>query len=178
MKTSQELYDEILRPVNTKYGAPMGRSSKGEPPTDCRIFDRAVSVPDGYDKGGAYWGLGPQLRVKYSQDGTYVEFYRLELNSTPFTPGPWEYLPHSKTNAEGYLFMPNAAEGVGCVISLIGAAAMNQEQLNANARLIAAAPKMYELLNELTLWVDDPDRYTGDVADIATMAKELLAKIK
>jgi hypothetical protein len=79
-KTSQELYDEILRPVNTKYGAPMGRSDKGEKPSDCRIFDRYVPLTDGYDKGGAYWGLGPQLRVKFSQDGTYVEFYRIEYS--------------------------------------------------------------------------------------------------
>lgn len=44
-----------------------------------KIYDCAVpmdrSDPE-YDKGGAYWGLGAQLRVSYTKDLTYIQFYR------------------------------------------------------------------------------------------------------
>lgn len=69
--------DKIITKVNCQYGAPMGRSDVGTQPTDKRIFDCAVPMSDGaYDKGGAYWGTGPQLRVKYTKDLSYIEFYR------------------------------------------------------------------------------------------------------
>lgn len=69
--------DKIVYPVNCKYGAPMGRPNVGEKPTDKRIFDCAVPMSDGcYDKGGAYWGMGAQLRVSYTKDLSYINFYR------------------------------------------------------------------------------------------------------
>jgi hypothetical protein len=70
--------DKIITQVSGKYGAPMGRSNIGERPKDKRIFDCAVPMRDygGYDKGGAYWGIGKQLRVSYTKDLSYVEFYR------------------------------------------------------------------------------------------------------
>jgi hypothetical protein len=41
------------------------------------IFNSAVPMSDGcYDRGGAYWGLGKQLRVEYTKDLTYIHFYR------------------------------------------------------------------------------------------------------
>ena len=71
--------DKIITKVNGQYGAPMGRSSKGERPNDKKVFDCAVPLSgDGaYDRGGAYWGIGKQLRVRYTKDLSYVEFYRL-----------------------------------------------------------------------------------------------------
>lgn len=81
-----------------KRGAPMGRSNIfpqnysvveiGAPhkflvvgEKSSRIFDCAVPMSDGaYDKGGAYWGHGKQLRVRYTKDLTFVEFYRLGDN--------------------------------------------------------------------------------------------------
>ena len=43
-----------------------------------RIYDSAVQLDSGgYDKGGAYWGLGSQLRVKYNKDLSYINFYRM-----------------------------------------------------------------------------------------------------
>jgi hypothetical protein len=85
--------DKIITKVNCQYGAPMGRSNVGEfPPTitsgpNCRIFkcnniknkvfDCAVPMNGAYDRGGAYWGLGAQLRVKYTKDLSYIEFYRV-----------------------------------------------------------------------------------------------------
>ena len=86
--------DKIIYKVNTKFGAPMGRANVGNYPVTitsvphCRItkkhnkknrvFDCAVPMLlGGYDKGGAYWGHGKQLRVKYTKDLTYIEFYRV-----------------------------------------------------------------------------------------------------
>ncbi len=70
--------DKIITKVNTSRGAPMGRENTGKRPTDKKVFDRAVPMTsDGaYDKGGAYWGIGNQLRVEYTKDLTYVFFYR------------------------------------------------------------------------------------------------------
>lgn len=44
-----------------------------------RIYDCAVPMARdlAYDRGGAYWGHGPQLRVQYNKDLSYVKFYRL-----------------------------------------------------------------------------------------------------
>lgn len=89
--------DKIITKVDCKYGAPMGRSSifpkeylilgsgdmrkrlvNYEDKTDQTIFDCKVPMIDGaYDKGGAYWGLGAELRVAYTKDLTYVHFYRV-----------------------------------------------------------------------------------------------------
>jgi len=88
--------DKIITNVSTKYGAPMGRSNIlpqrysiidigrkfiADPVTkeSKRLFDCAVPMLDGgYDKGGAYWGIGNQLRVSYTKDLEYIEFYRVE----------------------------------------------------------------------------------------------------
>ncbi|HHT9135830.1 MAG TPA: DUF6926 domain-containing protein [Candidatus Wunengus sp. YC60] len=71
--------NKIITNVSSKYGAPMGRSNVGTKPTDKKIYDCAVPmVSTGeYDRGGAYWGLGKQLRVQYTKDLTYIHFYRL-----------------------------------------------------------------------------------------------------
>ncbi len=70
--------NKIITKVDTKYGAPMGRCNVGEKPEDKKVFDCAVPMyNDGvYDKGGAYWGIGNQLRVQYTKDLTYINFYR------------------------------------------------------------------------------------------------------
>ena len=71
--------DKIIFKVNTKYGAPMGRSDAGRLPEEgTKIYDCAVPMASGgYDKGGAYWGIGGgQLRVAYTKDLLYIHFYR------------------------------------------------------------------------------------------------------
>lgn len=70
--------DKIITKVNGRFGAPMGRPNKGTRPNSKRVFDCAVPMcSDGaYDKGGAYWGIGSQLRVSYTKDLDYIEFYR------------------------------------------------------------------------------------------------------
>lgn len=59
-------------------GAPMGRPNVGTKPIVKRVYDSQVPMTkDGaYDSGGAYWGSGPQLRVQYTQDLSYIHFYR------------------------------------------------------------------------------------------------------
>ncbi|MFW6220011.1 MAG: hypothetical protein ACOC33_04150 [bacterium] len=89
--------DKIITNVNGKYGAPMGRSNnypflytikenvhgrdiliKLDTKEEFKIFDHAVPMIDrAYDRGGAYWGMGNQLRVRYTKDLSFVEFYRL-----------------------------------------------------------------------------------------------------
>ncbi len=82
MKTQTEkkqyAISKIVKEVNGKFGAPMGRSSYGVKPTKGKVFDRKVpmSRDAGYDKGGAYWGIGKELRVEYTKDLSYVRFYR------------------------------------------------------------------------------------------------------
>ena len=94
---SNDLFNQVISPVNTKYGAPMGRSNvyPDNAPTwfenfSCltpkehiqlhcsgKVYDRIVQLDSGgYDKGGAYWGHGAQLRVAFSQDLTFILFYR------------------------------------------------------------------------------------------------------
>ncbi len=77
--------DRIIKPVNGKHGAPMGRRNEGVKPTNKRIYDCYVpmcSCCGAYDRGGAYWGAASYLhkvgrmRVAYTKDLTYIEFYR------------------------------------------------------------------------------------------------------
>lgn len=77
---STDLLSAILYKVNCKYGAPTGRTNVGTKPKNDTNYDRKVPMIDGaYDIGGAYWGLpeklGECLRVAYSKDLKYVEFY-------------------------------------------------------------------------------------------------------
>jgi len=72
--------DKIITRVDTSRGAPMGRCNEGteEDAKGKRVFDCAVPMSsDGaYDCGSAYWGLGKQLRVKYTKDLKFIQFYR------------------------------------------------------------------------------------------------------
>jgi hypothetical protein len=66
----------IITNVSTKYGAPMGRHNVGTKPNNKTVFDCRVNLTDGYDKGGVYWGCGSELRVSYTKDLSYINFYR------------------------------------------------------------------------------------------------------
>jgi len=86
--------DKIITKVNSKYGAPHARPDIGTRPIIIeegpngewiekdaeKIYDCAVpmSSDSAYDKGGAYWGIGAQLRVSYTKDLSYVQFYRID----------------------------------------------------------------------------------------------------
>lgn len=90
--------NKIISPIDCEYGAQMGRPNvlpqmysivdtggshkfiviNKQSRNAKRVFDCAVPMNyDGsYDRGGAYWGMGTQLRVRYTKDLAYVEFYR------------------------------------------------------------------------------------------------------
>lgn len=65
---SVELFDIAINDVNCSRGAPMGRIEL-LPSTPVKLFLRHVALGSGgYDKGGAYWGLGEPLYVAYGHD--------------------------------------------------------------------------------------------------------------
>lgn len=70
--------NKIITKCNCRFGAPMGRANIGETPIG-RVFNCRVPMDSSgaYDRGGAYWGIGPELRVKYTKDLTYIHFYRV-----------------------------------------------------------------------------------------------------
>lgn len=83
---------DIITPVSTKYGAPMGRANVGIEMTytsgpNCKVFkknqpkiyDKRVPMSNCgvYDIGGAYWGCGKkQLRVRFTKDLSFIQYYR------------------------------------------------------------------------------------------------------
>ena len=92
MSLKEIFYSKVLYQVNTKFGAPMGRDNVGERPLavtsgpNCRVFkknqikvyDKRVPMVDGaYDIGGAYWGIGRELRVEFTKDLSFIRFYRV-----------------------------------------------------------------------------------------------------
>ena len=60
-------------PVSSRYGAPLGRAGcalHNLDPDAGRIYLHRVRLNSGgYDRGGAYWGLGPPLFVAMDQTG-------------------------------------------------------------------------------------------------------------
>jgi hypothetical protein len=73
--------DKIITKVDTSRGAPMGRANVGTKHNTIMktVFDcRVPLTSDGaYDKGGAYWGCGAELRVSYTKDLSFIRFYRV-----------------------------------------------------------------------------------------------------
>jgi len=80
--------DKIITKCNCQYGAPMGRYNVDNREIEeingtkyakfnGKLFDCKIPLNyGGYDKGGAYWGIGSELRVSYTKDLTYINFYR------------------------------------------------------------------------------------------------------
>lgn len=61
--------------VNSKYGAPMGRYSNNLSSFENRKVNlRQVPLIDGYDQGGAYWGIGNPLYCAWSKATETEEF--------------------------------------------------------------------------------------------------------
>jgi hypothetical protein len=90
--TYWQAFHQIMRKVDTSRGAPMGRPNVGSQPVtitsgrngriyashQTKVYQRRVALPyDGaYDAGGAYWGIGKPLYVRFTKDLSYVEFFR------------------------------------------------------------------------------------------------------
>lgn len=94
MKT---ILKQIISPVSTDRGAPMGRpnvdnryqgkDASGKPfTTSSPILNDKVPMCKccgAYDIGGAYWGTGNELRVRYTKELDFIEFYRVEPPPAP-----------------------------------------------------------------------------------------------
>jgi len=67
-----------LSDVNCTYGAPLGRSGTIlDPDEPGPYYLRRVPLDSqGYDRGGAYWGLGAPIWHLQSQDGGFESFFR------------------------------------------------------------------------------------------------------
>lgn len=65
-------------PVNSRYGAPMGRSNVGgTDDTPIVLTLRLVPFHDGdYDPGGAYWGSPANLWCAWSPDRSVIQYVR------------------------------------------------------------------------------------------------------
>jgi len=80
--TSTDVYNKLICKVDCSRGAPMGRPNVGDVQDvyaqKKQIYCKRVPLvhDSAYDKGGAYWGCGGPLYVKYTLDMSYVEFYR------------------------------------------------------------------------------------------------------
>jgi hypothetical protein len=64
--------------VSSKYGAPMGRWEGGHPESLADRTVRVFRVPicaQGYDSGGAYWGIGAPLYCATDQE-EYTRYIR------------------------------------------------------------------------------------------------------
>lgn len=80
--------DKIITKVSCKYGSPLGRHNVDYREIDeingmryakfnGKLYDCKIPLNSGgYDKGGAYWGIGSELRVSYTKDLNYINFYR------------------------------------------------------------------------------------------------------
>ncbi len=69
---------DIVTKVNCQYGAPMGRGNVGHKPfgNAKKVYDKRVHLNEGYDIGGAYWGIPSNLYVRFTKDLSYVEYFR------------------------------------------------------------------------------------------------------
>lgn len=103
-----------------------------------------------------------------------IEQHNAQQDAAGFTSGPWSMV----VDLPGV----GAFDGYG-----INMPQMNNAEIahvysgpdgKANARLIAQAPAMYALLVRLNAWGDDPDRYGGDLADLAQEAKHILSEVQ
>jgi len=81
------------------------------------------------------------------------------------TPGPWSTL-NSKDDKHHLVY--SHFDGKVTIIS--------EEESEANARLIAAAPSMYQLLRSIRIWIDSPNSIDADGDSILKAINLVLPK--
>jgi hypothetical protein len=73
------LQDDLGWCGDPRRGASMGRRGRNEPGGDSKFTLRRVPVDSGgYDRGGAYWGIGSPLYWYSNQAGTQEGYFRLD----------------------------------------------------------------------------------------------------
>lgn len=82
-----------------------------------------------------------------------------EIAATGFTPGPWEVSTTIRSNGDWPCVRGALDEDGGWVVALIDQCCVSRSTLEpeANARLIAAAPALYEALADLAFSYDARD---------------------
>lgn len=79
------------------------------------------------------------------------------MTKPEFTPGPWEHLTETSLTGD-YPFIKAHRIKIGQETLTIGSHTIDwdgSEEMEANAKLIAAAPDMYEILNLYEEWEAD-----------------------
>ena len=67
-------FESVIKPVPARFGAPMGRHT-GPEFLGGKCYLRRVPLDrGGYDRGGAYWGIGLPLWEAQDQDGNTAIF--------------------------------------------------------------------------------------------------------
>ncbi len=95
------------------------------------------------------------------------------------TPGPWKYCP----DARGYgkraqrIIWGAKGPGYGAIAEV---SYFPSEEIEANARLIAAAPEMLAALESLEAWSQEciPDDWEDDGYEFIRQAKQAISKAK
>lgn len=65
--------------VSCKYGAPLGRYGQHTPEFSGKLYLQYVPLDSGgYDRGGAYWGVGRRLYGYRDDEGEVSGFVRAE----------------------------------------------------------------------------------------------------
>jgi len=102
------------------------------------------------------------------------------MNTPKYTPRPW-----SAPSAGIYAGQITNGCATGPMIATTGTAeimrsmrrhGLDPRQTVGNARLIAAAPDLLAIAQEIVAWERDPDHYGGDLADLAHRALSIITK--
>ncbi len=99
------------------------------------------------------------------------------MTEPKFTPGPWKQ-KDDKILAPAITWQNHTGmlwEGIPYICQIMYPTASKTETANSNARLIAAAPEMYELLQET--FGDECDDDCGSACDIAEECEVRRARI-
>lgn len=100
----------------------------------------------------------------------------------PWTPGPWEWVDQGAQ--EGDLVGPGSKEVICFGHDYDEYGLLPGKRAEANARLIALAPEMAELLEKLATWFETAPTYppgwmgAKDVPKNARQARDLLARAR
>lgn len=77
----------IIPDVRAAFGAPMGRPSFNVSESLEGLTARVVTIDgQGYDLGGAYWGIGAPVIVAFKDDLSTVSFWREASDVVDFSP--------------------------------------------------------------------------------------------
>ena len=97
------------------------------------------------------YGQGWADGHKAAQEGGRMDEKSKEIQINNFTPGPWKITRERRKNmpeAVVYIHSDSLTPLHGSGVAKLGSGSISYANSNANARLIAAAPDMYELLKQ------------------------------